>query len=125
MVYSNLRMAFIYQLIVGIICVLAMLLNGEKIFILVALMAFRPFVLDRKTVQDLSPYWRFYNQINKISFVITAISLIIFLIFYHLLGNLAVFLGLNLRFWLMVLYPCFLIVQGTIALTYLKQSGIS
>ena len=113
-----------YQIIAGIVCVLAMLVFGEKMIVLIALMGLRPLILERKTVQDLTPYWRFYNHIDKISFVITVITLIVLVIYYQMLGSLAFEVGLKLQSLLMVTWPAFFVIQGIVALTCLDQSGI-
>ena len=105
MVYSNLRLSFIYQIIVGILCILAMLFNGEKMIVLVALMAPRPYILDKKTVRDMTPYRRFYYQVNKISLIITVITLIIIILYYQLLGSLAFEVGLNSWSFIIVIWP--------------------
>jgi hypothetical protein len=125
MVPSNLRMAYIYQIIVGIICLLAMLINSEKMIILFALMGLRPFIIGTKTVRDMTPYWRFGIQTAKISIVITVITLIILIISYQMLESSALVVGLSPGLLLSMTIPAFLIIHGMVALNFLKQSGLS
>jgi hypothetical protein len=124
MVFANLRLAFMYELIVGIICVLGIVFNGEIMIILIAFMALRPVVLDRKRVRDLTLYWRLYFQTYKISIVIMGIILIIMTVLYQILGNTAVIVGLRSRVLLSVILPSFLVIHGIVGLNCLKQSGI-
>lgn len=122
-IYSNLRDAFIFQLIVGLFCLLGILQGGGRMIAILALLGFRPFILSQRTVQDPAPYWRFYYCIGKISFVFTAVTLIILYVFIQLLGNLWIALGIDPRIWVLAVLPYFLVVHGMVGLIYANQFG--
>ena len=122
-VYSNLQNAFIFQLIVGLLCLLGILLGGGRMIAILALLGFRPFILSQRTFQDPAPYWRFYYSIGKISFVFTTVTLIILYVFIQLPGNLVIALGKDPQIWVLAVLPYFLVVHGMVGLIYADQFG--
>jgi len=114
MVYSNLRMAFIYQIILSIICILGLIFFGEIMITLMAFIALRPLILPKKKIQDFTPYRQFYNQITFTAFVVTVITLISPLLLEKS----------DMKLLLYMILPVFLFFQGIAAIIFLKQSKI-
>jgi hypothetical protein len=113
-VYSNLQSAFIFQLIFGLLCLLGILLVGRVMFVLFALMSFRPLTLSQRTVQDPAKFWRFQYWILIISVATTAITLVILCVFLQLFGNLEISLGKDPHIWGPALFSYFLVIHGMV-----------
>lgn len=90
---------------------------------ILALLGFRPFILSQRTVQDPAPYWQFYYRIGKISFVFTAITLVILYVFLQLFGNLVIALGKDPQILVLAVLPYFLVIHGMVGFIYADQFG--
>lgn len=88
-VYSNLRNAFIFQLIVGFFCLFGVLLVGGQMIAILAFLALRRFFMPSQMIQDPAPYFHLYYHIGKISFVITTITVIVLYILLQVMGDFA------------------------------------
>jgi hypothetical protein len=119
-VYSNPQNAFIFQLIVGFLCFLGILLYGMGMIAILALLGFRPLILSQRTVLDPAPYRQFFYRIGKISFVFTAITLVILYVFLQLFGNLVIVLG---KYRVLAVLPYFIFVHGMVGLIFKDKSG--
>lgn len=122
-VYSNFQSAFIFQLIVGLLCLLGILLVSGEMFALFALIAFRPLILSRRTVQDPALYWQFYYRIYKISLLTTAITLVILYLLLQLFGNLVIALGKDPQIWSLAIFSYFLVIHGMVGFIEADQFG--
>ena len=122
-VYSNLRSAFIFQLFVGFVCLLGVLLVSAYVTaLLVFFLALRRFLIPTQMIQDPEQYFRFfYYHIGKISFVITAIFVLVLYVLLHVTGDLASSLVIDPRNWLISVLPLFVGVHGTVGLIYINR----
>ena len=120
-VYSNLRNAFIFQLIVGFFCLLGIMLIGGQMIALLAFLALRRFFMPSEMIHDPAPYFHFYYYIGKISFVITAITVLVLYVLLHVTGDFANYFVIDPRNWLISILPFFVGVHGVVGLIYINR----
>jgi len=108
MVYKNLRHAFLFEAIVGFISLSLVLSVGRLGVAFLALLALRPFLLEREAGPPTEALWRLYYNAFRISVVLLGILII------------GAFVGLeleilriqNLNLTLSLIVSCFAAVHG-------------
>lgn len=120
-VYSNLRNAFIFQLIVGFSCLLGVLLVGGQMIAILAFLVLRRFFMSSQMIQDPAPYFHLYYHIGKISFAITAITVLVLYILLHVTGDFANSFVVDPRNWLIGVLPFFVGVHGVVGLMCISR----
>lgn len=74
--YKSLPAAFLFQTLVGALCIFSISLFGPAWFATIAILGLRPFILKRVPIFEDSDLWKFYYKIGKISMVATALTII-------------------------------------------------
>ncbi len=122
-VYKNLRLAFFFEVAVGIIVTLAVLLVSPKMVLLLAVMAFRPMILKTQTVEHGAPIWRTYYYVVKFSLIFTALTLILLYVFSEYVFTGAVLHDQHGSVLLIGLLPYFMIIHGLVGIYHVHQDG--
>ena len=119
MKYKNLNIAFLIEIFVGFGTVLSISLLGTKGLAALAILALRPFVLQKESIEDKKSYIEFSYKIlsNSLSIIfIMIISIIIILQFIPVWK--AKLPSIEVMF--IVLIPFFLLTHGVIGITNLS-----
>jgi hypothetical protein len=74
--YKNLNLAFLIEIFIGFGCVLSISFLGAKGIASLALIAIRPFVLEREKINDEKLYWQFSYKIMLNSVIIIFLMII-------------------------------------------------
>ena len=82
MKYKNLNVAFLFEILIGLGCILSISLLGSKGMVSLAIIAIRPFVLEKEPIKNEKQYWQFsykimFNSVVIISLMIISILLIV------------------------------------------------
>ncbi|HEX9251161.1 MAG TPA: hypothetical protein VF870_02915 [Ignavibacteriaceae bacterium] len=115
MKYKNLNLAFLIEIFVGLGTILSISLIGPKGLAALAILAIRPFVLQKEDVQDKKTYLEFSYKIlsNSLSIIfIMIISIIIILQFIPLWKTKLP----PVEVMFVILIPFFLLTHGVIGL---------
>jgi hypothetical protein len=113
--YKNLNLAFLIEIFVGLGTILSISLIGPKGLAALAILAIRPFVLQKEDVQDKKTYLEFSYKIlsNSLSIIfIMIISIIIILQFIPLWKTKLP----PVEVMFVILIPFFLLTHGVIGL---------
>lgn len=119
MKYKNLNIAFLIEIFVGFGTVLSISLLGTKGLAALAILALRPFVLQKESIEDKKSYIEFSYKIlsNSLSIIfIMIISIIIILQFIPVWK--AKLPSVEVMF--IVLIPFFLLTHGVIGIINLS-----
>ena len=119
MKYKNLNIAFLIEIFVGFGTVLSISLLGTKGLAALAILALRPFVLQKESIEDKKSYIEFSYKIlsNSLSIIfIMIISIIIILQFIPVWK--AKLPSIEVMF--IVLIPFFLLTHGVIGIINLS-----
>jgi hypothetical protein len=111
--YKNLNLAFLIEIFVGLGTILSISLIGPKGLAALAILAIRPFVLQKEDVQDKKTYLEFSYKIlsNSLSIIfIMIISIIIILQFIPLWKTKLP----PVEVMFVILIPFFLLTHGVI-----------
>ena len=115
MKYKNLNLAFLIEIFVGLGTILSISLIGPKGLAALAILAIRPFVLQKEDVEDKKTYLEFSYKIlsNSLSIIfIMIISIIIILQFIPLWKTKLP----PVEIMFVILIPFFLLTHGVIGL---------
>jgi hypothetical protein len=113
--YKNLNLAFLIEIFVGLGTILSISLIGPKGLAALAILAIRPFVLQKEDVEDKKTYLEFSYKIlsNSLSIIfIMIISIIIILQFIPLWKTKLP----PVEIMFVILIPFFLLTHGVIGL---------
>lgn len=119
MKYKNLNLAFLIEIFVGLGTILSISLIGPKGLAALAILAIRPFVLQKEDVEDKKTYLEFSYKIlsNSLSIIfIMIISIIIILQFIPIWKTKLP----PVEVMFVILIPFFLLTHGVIALINLS-----
>ena len=119
MKYKNLNIAFLIEIFVGFGTILSISLLGTKGLAALAILALRPFVLQKESIEDKKSYIEFSYKIlsNSLSIIfIMIISIIIILQFIPVWK--AKLPSIEVMF--IVLIPFFLLTHGVIGIINLS-----
>ena len=114
MIYKSLPAAFLFQMIVGLLCVYSMLVFGPAWLATLAILGLRPFLFEQIQRPDDKYIWQFYHKITKVSIVATAVTIIVIYLVFDLFSHSSPIRGL----WLLTLLPYFIFVHGAIGFIY-------
>ena len=114
--YKNLYHAFLYEFIVGLICVVSISLFGGKAIIILALLGLRPFILERDNLEPDKIIYHFYYNVLKVVTTITFSSIIILFI----LSEFFSIENLNIKILFILVPPYFVCIHGLTGFTYNK-----
>lgn len=117
--YKSLPAAFLFQTLVGALCIFSISLFGPAWFATIAILGLRPFILKRVPIFEDSDLWKFYYKIGKISMVATALTIIFVYTVLHLFSHSSPTGGLLLL--MIALY--FIFIHGVIGLVYSLQQS--
>ena len=112
MTYKSLPAAFLFQTIAGVLSIISVALLGSKGIAALAILALRPFLLEKTGVFPDQERWHFYYKIMEISVVCTALTIIFVYIFLEVFSHSVPF-G---RLWLLMVLPYFIFIHGLIGL---------
>lgn len=115
--YKSLPAAFLFQAVVGALCVVSISLSGPAWFATLAILGLRPFILKKIPIKENEINWEFYYNIAKISLVATALTIIFIYIVFDLFSHSSPIRGL----WLLIIPPYFIFIHGVIGLMYSLQ----
>jgi hypothetical protein len=110
--YRNYKSAYLFEVVTGLLCLIVISLVGEKGIILIALIAVRPFVLEKTTVV-LASIEKYYS-IGKAGIYITFLSLLI----YYLSTEYIFQSGTDWKKITLLISPYFLLSHGLAGLFY-------
>ncbi len=119
MMYKSLPAAFLFQALVGALCIVSVSLSGPAWFVPIAILGLRPFILKRVPITENNNMWEFYYTIGKISLVATALTIIVVYIVFYLLSHSSPTRGLLF----LMIPPYFIFINGIIGLMYSLQRG--
>ena len=118
MTYKSLPAVFLYQTIVGALCIVNVSLFGPAGIATLAILGLRPLLLEKKKGLPDQSRWQFYYKIMKISVVCTAITIIfVYLILELFSQSIPV-----RRLWLLMVPPYFVFIHGFIGLVFSLKS---
>lgn len=109
------------KMTVGFFYLLGILLIGGQVIAILAFLALRRFFMPSQMIQDPVPYFNLYYHIGKISFIITAITVLVLYILLHVTGDFANSFVIDPRNWLISVLPFFVGVHGAVGLMYIKH----
>ena len=115
-IYKSYRKAFLFEIVIGSLTLYAVFLWGIAGFILLALFALRPLILEiiNKPVDDL--FWfRHYNLV-KISIVLTSVSFIL----VYTVSELYLNTKLDTENFLRMVIPFFILIHGIVGTFFFK-----
>lgn len=98
---------------VGFGCILSISLLGSRVLASLALMALRPFFLEREKIKDEKLYWQFSYKIILNSVLIISLMIILLLIIVQFIPQWKVKLP-SFEILLIEIIPFFLLTHGVI-----------
>ena len=114
MMYKSLPSAFLFQALVGVLCVVSISLSGPAWFVTLAILGLRPFLLKKTAIPPGNDIWQLYYIIGKVSIVATAITIIfMYGVFYLFLHSSPI-----QEFWLLLIPPYFIFIHGIVGLMH-------
>lgn len=112
MSYKSLPGAFLFQTLVGALCIVSISLFGPKWIATLAVLSLRPLLLERIRSLPDQKRWQFYYRIMKISLVCTALTIIFVYISFEVFPHAVPIKQL----WLLMVLPYFIFIHGLIGL---------
>jgi hypothetical protein len=82
--YKSLPAVFLFQSLVGALCIVSFSLSGPAWFATLEILGLRPFILKKVPLKENENLWVFYYKILKISLVATALTIILIYIVFEL-----------------------------------------
>jgi hypothetical protein len=119
MKYKNLFFSFSLEFLIGLIITLLIIFTGPKSIILLAILAIRPFILERESVTSQDEIWFYSYQLGKITLFILSFIIIAFYLIDELLFNENILVIYRDR--TIVLLPLFLFLHGMVGLFSLRN----
>jgi hypothetical protein len=115
--YKSRPTAFLFQSVVGALCIVSMSLSGPAWFATLAILGLRPFILKRVPIPQNNNIWEFYYNITKTTVVVTALTIIFIYIVFDLFSHSSPIRG-N---WLLIIVPYWIFIHGVIGLMFSLQ----
>lgn len=116
MKYKNLFFAYSFELLLGLILSAALYFTGPKASVLLALLALRPFILEKEHAAPGDSYWFSCHLIAKYSVVtVCAVIILLYLIAWAFSISLS---RENAAMITVMLMPLFLLVHGVFGLLH-------
>lgn len=112
--YKSLPAAFLFQAVVGALCVVSISLSGPAWFAMLAILGLRPLILKKIPISDDDNILGFNYKIIKISLIVTALTIIFIYIVFDLFSHSSPIRGL----WLLMIPPYFVLLHGVVGLIY-------
>jgi len=113
MKYKNLNLAYLFEIIIGIGCIISISVLGFSGLISLALIGLRPFFLEREPISDEKNYWRFSYKVMLSSLLIISLFIISILILINYFPSLSKKLPPFDKI-LYLLLPFFLMTRGVV-----------
>ena len=110
--YKNHKIAFLIEIIVGLLCIVTISLIGAKGLILLAIIPIRSIILEKGIVTPESVN-KFYS-IGKISVVVTSLTLLTYYLSSEFLFN----IDTNWKTVAILIFPYFLLTHGIAGMLY-------
>lgn len=110
--YKNHQLAYLFEIIVGLLCIVTISLIGEKGIILISIIAIRPLVLEKTTV-SFEDIGKFYS-IGKTSLLITFLTLLA----YYISSEYLFQIHSNWKLVIQLILPYFLLNHGIAGVFY-------
>ena len=107
-IYKSLPLAFLYQSTIGALCIVSISLSGPAWIATLAILGLRPLLLKQSEGTDDNKIWQLYYKIGKISFVVIAVTIILFYARFELFAHSSPITVL----WLLFIPPYFIFVHG-------------
>jgi len=120
MKYKNLFLAYSIEIIIGFLTSILIILFGAKALAFIALLAIRPFVLDKEQISPQDDFWYKSFQLGKNALIILSVIIIFFSIFIEIINE-SNFLFENKDKVLRLLIPMYILIHGLIGLISLKK----
>ena len=114
MMYKSLPVAFMFQALVGALCLVSMALFGPAWFATIAVLGLRPLILKKADTPPDKSVWELYYKIYKTSVVSTAVTIIFIYVIFDLFSHMSPIRGL----WLLMIPPYWIFIHGIIGLMY-------
>lgn len=119
MKYKNLFFSFSLEFLIGLIITLLIIFTGPKSIILLALVAIRPFILERENISPQDEFWFYSFQLGKITlFILSFVIIVFYLIDEFLLNENLLY---NYRDRIIILLPFYLFLHGLVGLFSLRN----
>lgn len=115
MKYKNLNLAFLVQILIGFGCILSISLLGAKGLASLALLAIRPFVLEKEIIKDEKRYWQFSYKIMLNSVIIIFLMILSILIIIQFIPAWKTKLP-SFEILIIELIPFFILTHGVIGI---------
>lgn len=119
MKYKNLNLAFLFEIIVGFGTILSISLLGYKGLAALAVLAIRPFILEREQIKDEKLYLQFSFKVLSNSLIIIFLMIVFEIIIIQFIPNWKAKLP-PLENLLIIIIPFFLLTHGVIG--YINSS---
>ena len=119
MKYKNLFFSFSIEFIFGLSTSLLIIFIGPKSIAFLALLAIRPFLLERENVTPQDEIWFYSYKLGKITLFMLSVIIIAFYMIDELLFNEDILF--NFRDRIIVLLPLFLFLHGMVGLFSLRN----
>jgi len=113
--YKNLNLAFLVQILIGFGCILSISLLGAKGLASLALLAIRPFVLEKEKIKDEKRYWQFSYKIMLNSVIIIFLMILSILIIIQFIPAWKTKLP-SFEILIIELIPFFILTHGVIGI---------
>lgn len=118
--YKSPAASFLFQMLVGALCVVSISLSGPAWIATLAIIGFRPFILKRKPIPADNEIWQLYYKIGKFSISATALTIIFVYVVFDLFSHSSPIKGL----WLLMIPPYFVFIQGVIGLIFTMKKSL-
>jgi hypothetical protein len=115
--YRNLNLAFLIEIFIGLGTILTISLIGYKGLAGVALIALRPFVLEREEIVNNKDYLSFFYKVLSHSLTITALFIVVLLVIIFFFPTLSPNIPTSEKI-LIQLMPFFLLTHGVVGIIY-------
>lgn len=109
--YKNLNLAFLMEIIVGFGSIISISILGPKGMAALILIAIRPFILERESIEQDNFYWRFIYRVNYHTLIVTSLFIITYYLVTTLQRTTYLMEDHNL---LLQLIPFFLLTHGVV-----------
>lgn len=110
LVYKHLHHAFLFELLGGLVALLAVITLGGKGVPALAVLALRPLILERSPDPPDERVWRLYYDAFKVSLLLTATTIIFTYVLFEFVGD----DFQQHRVLLLTVVPWFLVIHGLV-----------
>ncbi len=116
-IYKSQPQAFLCEIIVASLALLGVSLWGVKGLVLIALLVFRPFILEIEIKDVDKIYWIKHFNVIKLSLILTSLTIIAVYFISYFYNS----FGANADFIMKMIFPYFMLIHGCAGTLFFKN----